>query len=121
LAADNAHRLGVAARVQLRNGDLLDGLGVFDVIVANLPYVSEAEWGAAEPEARDFEPKTALVPGPRGTEANDRLLAEALAHLAAAGVLAFEFGESQAAALSARARRHFPGAQVSVMKDLAGR
>ncbi len=121
LAHENVRTLGIAGGVRLHKGDLLDGLGVFDVIVANLPYVSEAEFARAQPEVRQFEPRAALVPGPLGTEANERLLAEARAHLAAPGVLALEFGETQAAVLVARARQHFPGALVSVMKDLAGR
>ncbi|RMG20026.1 MAG: peptide chain release factor N(5)-glutamine methyltransferase, partial [Methanobacteriota archaeon] len=34
----------------------------FEVILSNPPYVTEEEWANAQPEVRDFEPKTALVP-----------------------------------------------------------
>ena len=121
LAAANAERLGVSDRVQFRRTDLLRGLGQFDIILANLPYVTELEWRALAPEVRDFEPKLALVPGPCGTEANEALLAGAAEHSASGAVLALEMGASQAAALSASARACFPGAEVSVIKDLAGR
>jgi release factor glutamine methyltransferase len=122
LARHNAETIGVGDRVEFRCGDLLDGLGSFGVIVANLPYVSEADWAELQPEVRAFEPKQALVPGPLGTEANARLLREAPAHLdAGGGVLALEMGDTQAATLATVAGERFPGAAVSVMKDLAGR
>ncbi|MHB8684010.1 MAG: peptide chain release factor N(5)-glutamine methyltransferase [Dehalococcoidia bacterium] len=121
LARRNAQALGVAPRVNLRHGDLLARTGEFDVIVANLPYVGEAEWRALQPEVRDAEPREALVSGPLGTEANERLLAQAPPHLAPGGLLALEMGETHAAALSVAAHTHFPAASVSVMKDLAGR
>ena len=66
LARRNVARAAVAKRVDLRVGDLLDGEGVFDVIVANLPYVSAADWEALAPEIREHEPRAALVGGARG-------------------------------------------------------
>jgi release factor glutamine methyltransferase len=120
IARENAGRLGVAGRVELRHGDLLERLKRFDVVVANLPYVSEREWAAAQPEVRDFEPRSALVPGPTGTEANLRLLETAPEHVQEGAMLALEMGATQANDLRAAARRLFPAAQVSVKKDLAG-
>jgi release factor glutamine methyltransferase len=111
---------GVAGRVDLLIGDLLDGQGVFDAIIANLPYVSEGDWASLAPEIREHEPKGALVAGPRGTEAIERLLRQAPAHLAPGGLLAAEIGDTQAAALSEAARAAFPEAEVRVIKDLAG-
>jgi release factor glutamine methyltransferase len=120
VAARNARRHGAEARVTLRVGDLLGGQGEFDVIVANLPYVSEADWREMPPEIRDHEPREALTSGPLGTEAVAALLAQAPAHLAAGGVLAAEIGDRQGAALLAVASRAFPEADRCVMKDLAG-
>src|SRR5438309_422856 len=74
LAESNVRHAGVEDRVELRHGDLLEGVGRFDVIVANLPYVSEADWRGLPPEIRDHEPRAALVGGVRGTEAIERLL-----------------------------------------------
>lgn len=121
LARRNVEALGIGRRVDLCRGDLLTGLGVFDVVVANLPYVSEAEWPALQPEVRDFEPREALVAGPAGTEVNTRLLVQAPPHLAPGGLLALEMGDQHAAALSAVARAPFPASSVSVIKDLGGR
>ena len=120
IARHNVESQGVADRVEVRTGDLLDGAGTYDVILANLPYVAEAEWAALAPEVRDWEPREALVGGARGTEAIERLLAQAPEHLAVDGVLAAEMGASQGAAVTAVARSCFPDATVCVMKDLAG-
>lgn len=120
IARHNVESQGVADCVEVRAGDLLEGAGVFDVILANLPYVAESEWAELEPEVRDWEPREALVGGVRGTEAIERLLAQAPAHLASGGVLAAEMGGLQGARLSAVARVCFPSADVRVVQDLAG-
>jgi release factor glutamine methyltransferase len=120
LAAENAERLGVARRVLLRSADLLEGAGAFDIVVANLPYISDSAWRDLQPEVRDFEPREALVAGPRGTEAIERLISMAPDHLAPGALVALEFGDTQGVALLRLARACFPVARVSVMKDLAG-
>ena len=121
VARRNVERYGLGGRIDLRAGDLLEGAGVFDVIVANLPYVSAAGWAALAPEIREHEPPPALVAGETGTEAVERLLTEAPAHLARGGVLAAEIGDTQGERALAAARRCFPEAQSYVMKDLGRR
>lgn len=120
VARDNAARAGVADRIDLRTGDLLEDAGVFDVVVANLPYVSAAEWQELQPEIRDHEPREALVGGPVGTEVIERLLRQAPAHLDAAGVLAAEIGAGQGARLLEVACACFPDREACVIKDVAG-
>ena len=41
----------------------------FDLLVANLPYVGEAEWAGLEPEVTEWEPREALLAGPDGLDA----------------------------------------------------
>jgi release factor glutamine methyltransferase len=120
LARENAQRTGVADRVTLVETDLLDGLDEFDVIVANLPYLSEEEWAACEPEVRDHEPRSALVGGPIGIEIIERLLESAPAHVRRGGALALELGADQAAAATRIARAHFLESSIDIVKDLAG-
>ena len=120
LARRNAERVGVADRIEFVQGDLLETRGAFDLIVANLPYVSEGEWQALAPELREWEPRNALVGGERGTEVIERLLEQAVAHLRLGGVLAMEIGDTQAAHLAACARSCFPAADIRVRTDLAG-
>lgn len=121
LAQRNATMHGVAARMDLVRGDLLNPLrSSADLIVANLPYVSEADWDALAPEIQAHEPRSALVGGRTGTEAIARLLAEAPARLAARSLLLCECGDRQADALRIEAVRAFPDEWIEVRQDLAG-
>src|SRR5436309_1934327 len=60
-----------APRVRLVRGDLLAPFraGAFDLVVANPPYVAEAELAGLAPEVRDHEPRAALAAGPDGLAA----------------------------------------------------
>src|SRR5437762_14125270 len=72
--------LAVARRNGLRAaiaGDILDCIRDFDFVVSNPPYIPEREIATLAKEVRDYEPRAALTPGPRGTEAIERILANA--------------------------------------------
>lgn len=120
IARRNVERNGVADCVELHRGNLLNGAGRFDVIVANLPYISAAEWHTLQPEIRDHEPREALVGGISGTEVIEQLLRDAPPHLANGGVLAAEIGATQGTRVSTAARASFPSDEVCVIKDVAG-
>ncbi len=98
----NATRHSVSERITWLEGDLLGPLanreleGGIDVIVSNPPYISEADWATLQPEVRLFEPRGALVAGPRGTELQERLLQEAGQYLSPGGALIMEIGSGQA-------------------------
>ena len=71
LARANATRLGVADRVHVLQGDLLDPLpGPVDLIVANLPYLPESEHDSRY----DDEPDDAIYAPGDGLELYRRLL-----------------------------------------------
>jgi release factor glutamine methyltransferase len=53
-----------------------DRLPLFDLIVANLPYVAESEWAGLEPEVTRWEPREALLAGPDGLDAIRALLSD---------------------------------------------
>ena len=92
VAADNAERLGLAARIEFTVGTLPPGGEEFDLVVANLPYVSEGDWGDLQPEVTEWEPHEALLAGPDGLDAF-RSVAPLLA--ARTKVLALEIGLGQ--------------------------
>jgi release factor glutamine methyltransferase len=73
----------------------------FDVVVANPPYLSDAELAAAPPEL-GFEPPVALASGPTGFEAIERIVHDAPAHLSGGGWLLLEVGLGQAADVVSR-------------------
>jgi release factor glutamine methyltransferase len=95
VARANAGQLGLEHRVELIEAMLPPGLGEFDLILANLPYVSEAEWGGLEPEVTEWEPREALLAGADGL---DVLRAAIPAAVGLAPALALEVGAGQAPA-----------------------
>jgi release factor glutamine methyltransferase len=106
LARENAAALGLDARIRFLVSDWFTALepgAQFDLIVANPPYLSEAETAAAAPEVGGHEPRVALSPGPEGTEALARILAEAQRYLGDNGLLALETGIDQHGKLRERA------------------
>lgn len=100
-ARRNAERLDAADRLTFvcadftRPGFWDAGNAGLRLVVSNPPYVSEAEYAALDPGVRDYEPKTALVPGPTGLE-HSRAVVEAAWHiLRPGGLLLMEHGATQ--------------------------
>ncbi|MFN2542797.1 MAG: peptide chain release factor N(5)-glutamine methyltransferase [Chthoniobacterales bacterium] len=99
LAGENAARLGLDGRVQFRQSDLLKDIeGAFDLIVANLPYISTQDRQSLAREVL-HDPEAALFAGKRGDELVRELIAQAPARLKPRGLLALEIGIGQAASL----------------------
>lgn len=96
VARDNAARLGVADRLEVRLGDLLAPLAgeVFDILVSNPPYVRSPEIAGLAREVR-CEPRLALDGGADGLVCMRRIVAGAAAHLVPGGLLALEHGFDQ--------------------------
>jgi release factor glutamine methyltransferase len=126
LAVARANLAGLgrrAAAVRLLQGDWYDALpselrGGVDVIVSNPPYVP-ADVRLAR-EVADWEPASALVPGPTGLEDVERIVAGAPAWLSAGGTLVVEIGDEQgAAAARLAAAAGFDAARIH--PDLTGR
>lgn len=121
VARQNARALGVAGRATFRRGDWCQGVsGRFGLVVANPPYVADAEFAALAPEVRLHEPAAALRGGPDGLGAYRRIAAQVGPLVAPGGRLLLEIGPSQAGAVT----RIFAdaGLQVTaVLPDLDGR
>lgn len=119
IARINAARHGIGKRLTLVLGDLLEALiGPFDVILANLPYISQAEREALD--VGRWEPRIALDGGLDGLHLVRRLIDQAPARLAPGGLLALEIGAEQGASVAALCRAAFPQAEIAVLPDLAG-
>lgn len=89
LARQNAARAGVADRVRVRCGNLLEPVvGAVDVIVANLPYLPWAERALHSELAA--EPRDAVFAAGDGLEAYRRLLEAAAPRLSANGLVAVQ-------------------------------
>jgi release factor glutamine methyltransferase len=122
VAQANADRLGLDDRVDVVShgiatlSEVGDGI---DLLLANLPYVGEAEWGDLQPEIRDYEPREALIAGPSGLEAIEALLAAVAGLDRPPAAVALEIGAGQAQAVS-RLVQAAGYSEVEVRKDLAG-
>jgi len=116
VAARNVARHKVGERVHLESGDMMGPLsGEFDLICANLPYVSPGAKLAAEVTA---QPARALYADLDGAALVARLLDEAPAHLRPGGRVLAELDPSILATVTAAAERRF--AQRRVHRDLGG-
>jgi release factor glutamine methyltransferase len=121
VARRNARRHGVERRIDFRHGDLMTPIDCYvDLIVANLPYVREADWRDLAPEVRDYEPRLALAAGDDGLDLIRSLLHQAPRYLRPGGALCLEFGIGQEEALGASVDRMMPGATVKIFEDFAG-
>lgn len=121
VAAYNIRAHNVADRVSLGKGDLLDPVPEpVDLILANLPYIPTERLSNLQPEVRQ-EPQLALDGGPDGLDLIKRLLEQAPAKLKDHGIILLELDPEQVPAVDALARELFPGAELSVEKDLAQR
>ena len=121
IARENVVAHGVADRVRVLEGDLLSGLPeeeTFDLIVSNPPYIREDEFAGLPRDVRDFEPRGALVAGPRGVEPLERLAGMAADRLVTGGWLLVEIGPQRASEEVLAAAPHLQAA--STLPDDAG-
>ena len=92
----------------------------FDLVVSNPPYISEEEYAGLDAGVRDFEPRSALVPGPEGME-HPRAVEEAARRLLRpGGLFLMEHGWLQGEACRVLCHEDF-WKDVHTGLDLAGR
>jgi release factor glutamine methyltransferase len=108
LARENAARLNLSGRVQFLKSRLLENAeGAFDLIVANLPYISTQDRDTLSREVL-HDPEIALFAGERGDELVRELIAQTPSKLRSGGMLALEIGLGQSEALlSALAEKNY--------------
>jgi release factor glutamine methyltransferase len=99
LARENAARLGLSDLVRFFKSNLLENVdGIFDLIVANLPYIAAQDRHTLSREVlRD--PEVALFSGAHGDELVRELIEQSPARLRPGGMLALEIGLGQSEAL----------------------
>lgn len=123
VAAKNIAEHRVGDQVTLLEGDLLTPLAEqspFDLVCSNPPYVSEAEYAQLPRTVLDYEPKSALLAGPKGTEAIEQLVPQARDRLRAGGQLIIELSPMIADACCEIVRSAGGFEEPVLIKDLAG-
>ncbi|TAD81447.1 MAG: peptide chain release factor N(5)-glutamine methyltransferase, partial [Sphingomonadales bacterium] len=122
VAEANAAATGLAARAAFhlcdwREAEWAGGLGTFDLILCNPPYI-EAD-AVLDRQVAAFEPATALFAGPEGLDDYHVLIPQLRALMRQGGVAILEIGASQAEAVGALAQA--AGFAVELRRDLAQR
>ncbi len=101
LARENAERLGLVDRIRFLRSNLLESVEPdFDMIAANLPYISTEDRQNLSREVL-HDPEVALFAGARGDELVRQLIAQAPSWLRPGGMLAMEIGIGQSETLVA--------------------
>ena len=119
LARENAERLKLADRVLFLRSNLLESIQPdFDLIVANLPYVSADDRENLSREVL-HDPEVALFAGSRGDELMRQLINDAPSWLRPGGMLAIEIGIGQSDTLvAALAEKNYR--DILTEKDYSG-
>lgn len=123
LARGNAALHGVSARVSFVASDWLSALAprpLFDLAVANPPYVPRVDAPHVEKTVSDHEPHLALFGGDDGLDAVRVLLAELPARLRPGAPFLFEIGYGQAREASGLVEASPAFALEDVRLDAAG-
>lgn len=123
LAGENAGKLNLAGTVKFVRSNWLEAFPrepIFDVIVSNPPYLTEAEWECAQPEVKNFEPRQALVSEDAGCRDCEIILETARERLAPGGFVALETGIAQHERLEKFARER-GYEKIESLKDYSGR
>ncbi len=121
VARKNAEKYALLDRVELLFSDLfstVDGR-CFDVVAANLPYVTLEEYPTLDAEVRDFEPQLALTSPDAGLRHIRRAVAELDRHLNPGGEAFFELSPPQAETVAELARN--AGFSSDIRLDLTKR
>lgn len=113
VARRNAVAVGVAPRIEFVECAYLSGTtGPFDFVLANPPYISEAEYEELAPEVREYEPEMALLAGEDGLRDIRQIVDVAAERLKPGGTLFMEIGHTQGDAL-AGLLKDFPSLTLS--------
>ena len=119
-AERNIKRLG-ADNVTLICGDVLKGEANdknYDLIVSNPPYIPKNEMKTVSPEVH-YEPETALLGGEDGLDFYKAITAQYKKALKVGGMLAFEVGAGEAAAVE-KLLENAGFKETNTAKDLGG-
>jgi release factor glutamine methyltransferase len=121
VAGWNFYCLGLNNRIVTLEGSLLEPLDEkVNIIVANLPYVTEDEMMTLAPESKIFEPPVALNGGKDGLEIIRNLLYQAPKKMHSDGYILLEIGLNQDKILCSLIHKLFPKAVVKISSDLSG-
>jgi release factor glutamine methyltransferase len=108
-------------RIQFHQGSLLEPIDTpIDLLVANLPYVTDAEWTMLDDGVKLHEPSIALKGGIDGFDLIRTCLQQATVKLRNGGAIFLEIGWQQGKQARSIGQSYFPAAHIEVKRDYAG-
>ena len=121
VASENAQKLlEPDKQVHFLQSDLFEAVdGMYDMIVSNPPYIPSGDLNGLMPEVREHEPLSALDGSEDGLSFYRRITKDCRKHLKPGGILFYESGCDQGAAVSEILSQEGFG-EIQVIKDYAG-
>jgi len=120
VAKQNARKFAVSGAVSLVKSHWFENVnGVFNVIVANPPYISQADMDELGVEVKTYDPHIALSGGVDGLEAYVEIIRNVRPYLKLKGRLIVEIGHDQAAAVKTMMLQAGL-VNVNISQDLSG-
>ena len=96
LAKRNAEKFNVKNKINFLKSDWFDAVeGLFDLIIANPPYIGLMEQGEISPEVIKYDPEIALFAGSDGLDAYRKIIPSLAKFLNPEGFVVLEIGASQ--------------------------
>lgn len=123
ITRENARRLGVQGRILVRKADVLnappDGMGEYDILVSNPPYITRAEMRELDKSVSHYEPHEALYGGVDGLDFYRAICAKWAGLLVPGGIALFECGWQQSMDVAAVLEEN-GFTDIGITEDLAG-
>lgn len=122
----NIGRLGLEDRIRLLKSDLFENMrgkgleGAINIIVSNPPYIQSGAIAGLGEGVRDYEPHLALDGGADGLVYYKSIVRDSVDFLKDNGILAFEIGYDQGAAVRSIMEGSGYFCCIDIEKDLAG-
>ena len=123
LSKENVYAQKLESRISLHQGDwcaALVGLRNLAMIISNPPYISQHDPVLVAHRSLGYEPRAALVSGPKGTEALLSIIGGSAQYLQTDAPLWLEHAKNQATWVCATLRQ-YGWRQISSESDLDGR
>ncbi len=123
VAKRNATHLEIKDNIDFVCSNLFEGIKKdrrFDLILANLPYITKQEWDDLAEDVKNFEPRIALYGGEEGIEVYARFIAGLPDYLKKNGHVLCEVGSSLQGG-KIRNMLESLGLKTSLKTDLSGR
>lgn len=105
----------------VRKANVLIGLGKFDKIISNPPYIKNSETNVMDRSVLKNEPSLALFAGEDGLDFYRKFAKEVRDHLNAHGEFFMEFGFSEENELRELLNKELPDFDIEFKKDMAGK